>query len=472
MHDPHQAPQRQGRQTTFTILTAIESTIGLGLAVLTSKKGYTPHQAAQLHHWIVKYGFTKVYYNQTTKHLWCSWWVQLLLTSNFLPGSVHPTHIRVKGRWNVSIATSLTNFVQRDFSGAETSTSNHTCCLQSLYPGHYITASSSWTTTSCTHQGRPLTSRTTATTTALTSCTLERLVWETSGTSRHRSYVSGTNIRNFVASGSAETSSRMSTSLHYLCTTVSIHLQHLLEHTGAGRSLVYLVKNNTTSSSWRASTGLSSVMTSTSTSRSTSTTFRSRTSRQGIYNCNNHHAEKEDIEQPQGVQPPALRHHPQAAAPPQEQQPQVLQPPPGLPQPPLLQPPRQVMVKQQALSLPVPPLQGPPPEVQAAPVPQAPPAVHRPAGKHYNPPRGPPPKAANIHWSSSWRWTSRTSWWEPRWHLGEQWHTSSSHQHRQEGATTSGRPHQEDCRTSGLLWRWPQSVHRRWHQGSHRIWTS
>ena len=56
---PHQAPQRQGRQTTFTILTAIESTIGLRLAVLTSKKGYTPHQAAQLHRWIIKHGFTK-----------------------------------------------------------------------------------------------------------------------------------------------------------------------------------------------------------------------------------------------------------------------------------------------------------------------------------------------------------------------------------------------------------------------------
>ena len=54
------------------------------------------------------------------------------------------------------------------------------------------------------------------------------------------------------------------------------------------------------------------------------------------------------------------------------------------------------MVKQQALPLPVPPLQGPPPKVQAAPVPQPPPAVHRQAGKHYNPPRGPTPKAANI----------------------------------------------------------------------------
>ena len=54
------------------------------------------------------------------------------------------------------------------------------------------------------------------------------------------------------------------------------------------------------------------------------------------------------------------------------------------------------MVKQQAVPLPAPLLQAPPPKVQAAPVPPAPQAVHRPAGKHYHPLRGPPPKAAHI----------------------------------------------------------------------------
>ena len=44
--------------------------------------------------------------------------------------------------------------------------------------------------------------------------------------------------------------------------------------------------------------------------------------------------DEDDIEQPQGVQPPVLRHHPQAVTPQHEQQPPVLQPPPGLPQPP------------------------------------------------------------------------------------------------------------------------------------------
>ena len=59
MHDPHQPPQRTGKPHTYAILTAIESTTGRELAGLTSKKGYTPHQAAQLHRWIVKHGFTK-----------------------------------------------------------------------------------------------------------------------------------------------------------------------------------------------------------------------------------------------------------------------------------------------------------------------------------------------------------------------------------------------------------------------------
>ena len=48
------------------------------------------------------------------------------------------------------------------------------------------------------------------------------------------------------ASGLDVISSPMSTSLHYLCSTVNIHLQQQ-EHTSAGRSLVYLVKNNMTS---------------------------------------------------------------------------------------------------------------------------------------------------------------------------------------------------------------------------------
>ena len=70
------------------------------------------------------------------------------------------------------------------------------------------------------------------------------------------------------------------------------------------------------------------------------------------------------------------RHHPQAVAPPQEQHPtqRQKQPLPGLPQPPQAVLPRAPMFKQ-----------------QAAPLLHALQAAHRPAGKPYNQPRGPPP---------------------------------------------------------------------------------
>ena len=58
MHDPHQHLRGQVNLHLHHPY-AIESTMGLCTAVLTSKKRYTPHQAAQLHHWIVKHGFTK-----------------------------------------------------------------------------------------------------------------------------------------------------------------------------------------------------------------------------------------------------------------------------------------------------------------------------------------------------------------------------------------------------------------------------
>ena len=76
--------------------------------------------------------------------------------------------------------------------------------------------------------------------------------------------------------------------------------------------------------------------------------------------------DEEDIEQPQGVRPPVLPHHPQAVAPPHEQHPQQIRPPPGLPQPPQALLHRPPMVKQQAAPRPAPLPQGPPPKVQAA----------------------------------------------------------------------------------------------------------
>ena len=249
---------------------------------------------------------------------------------------------------------------------------------QSLYPRHYITASSYSTTTSYIHQGKHLTSRTTAP----TSCTLEKLFLEMLGTSRRRSYVSGINIRNFVASGLAETSSRMSTSLHYLCSTANIHLQ-LLVPTGADRSLLYLGKNNMTSSSWRASTGHSSLMTSISTPESTSITSRSRTSQQEIYIYNNLRMRR------------TLRTSSSSSCATSRTTTSSATTTSRTTSTTSARQPRPLMVKQQAAPLPAPLLQGPPPKAQAVPVPPAPQAVHRPTGKHYNHPRGSPPKAAN-----------------------------------------------------------------------------
>ena len=44
--DPHQPPQRPGKPHIYIILTATESMTGPCTALLTSKKGYVPHQAA------------------------------------------------------------------------------------------------------------------------------------------------------------------------------------------------------------------------------------------------------------------------------------------------------------------------------------------------------------------------------------------------------------------------------------------
>ena len=183
----------------------------------------------------------------------------------------------------------------------------------------------------------------------------------------------------------------MSTPLHYLCSAVNIHLQ-LLVLTSADRSPRQEQHDNDFLKSicWPQ--------------LSDDIDFNTREHFNNLQKQNiatrdlqlQQPQDEEDIEQPQGVQPPVLRHHPQAVAPQQEQPPPVLQPPPGLPQPPRALLPRPPIVKQQAAPLPAPLLQGPPPKVQAVPAPPAPPAVHRPAGKHYNHPRGPPPTATNI----------------------------------------------------------------------------
>ena len=196
----------------------------------------------------MKHGFTKSIL-QSDAETALMQFVNTVSTDRKLPTRVSPPYShQSQRRWKGSTGTSLTNFAQQGYNGAKTSTLNHICCLQSVFLGHFNTASSSSTTTSNPHQAKHPTSRTTATTIALTSLPLVRLSLETFATSRLKSYVAGINIKSSEASGLDVTSSRMSTSLHYLCSTANIlPLQQML--TDADKSLVYLVKKSMTSTS-------------------------------------------------------------------------------------------------------------------------------------------------------------------------------------------------------------------------------
>ena len=110
-------------------------------------------------------------------------------TSTYLQECHFLTHIRVKERSRDSIGTSLANFPQQGYNGAVTSKSNLIRFLQSHFLGHFNTASSLSATVSYALQGRHRASRTPATTTTPTSLVLENMFSETSGTSRHKSYV-------------------------------------------------------------------------------------------------------------------------------------------------------------------------------------------------------------------------------------------------------------------------------------------
>ena len=60
MHDPRQSISEDRQASHLHDTHGHRAYItGLGVAVLTSQKGYRPHQASQLHHWIIKHGFAK-----------------------------------------------------------------------------------------------------------------------------------------------------------------------------------------------------------------------------------------------------------------------------------------------------------------------------------------------------------------------------------------------------------------------------
>ena len=64
-------------------------------------KGYAPHQAAQLHRWIVKHSFTKSIL-QSDAETSLTQLVNTVATDLNLPGYHHFTHVSHKGRWKCS----------------------------------------------------------------------------------------------------------------------------------------------------------------------------------------------------------------------------------------------------------------------------------------------------------------------------------------------------------------------------------
>ena len=396
MRDPHQAPQRQGRQTTFTILTAIESTTGLGLAVLTSKKGYTPHQAAQLHRWIIKHGFTKSVlqsdHETSLMQLVSTVATDLKLPTRVSPPYSHQSQGKVE-RFHRNLFDQLrTTRLQwsKDLNiephmlppESLPCALHHSIFILNNYLVHSSGKTSHFDNYRCNYRSNVV----------------------------HFGEIALGDVRNIPTQKLRLRNQHQKlrgiwlgrdliTNEHILALPLHYSQHPSTTSTGAYRcrQITRVPREEQHDVKFLESIYWPQL--------SDDIDFNIREHFNNLQKQNiatrdlqlQQPPEEEDIEQPQGVQPPVLRHHPQAVAPPQEPQPPVVQPPPGLPPPPqVLQPRPQAMVKQQALPLPVRQLQGPPPKVQAAPVPQAPAAVHRPTGKHYNPPRGPPPKAANI----------------------------------------------------------------------------
>ena len=197
MNDPCQAPQRSGRQYTYTILTAIESTTGLCTA---SAKSILQSDA-----------------ETSLMQLVSTVAADLNLLTAVSPPYSHQRQGKVE-RFHRNLFDQLctTQLQWRKDLKVEP---------HMLPPGSlpWALQHSVFILNNYSLQGRHLTSGTTATTTAPASLVLENVFLETSGKSRHKSYVSGVNIRSSEASGLGVTSSPMSTSLHYLWSTATIH---------------------------------------------------------------------------------------------------------------------------------------------------------------------------------------------------------------------------------------------------------
>ena len=269
MHDPHAPPQRSGRQQ---VCYDPHSHRGYHWIMYRSTyfqiyKGYARHQATQLHCWVVKHGFTKSIL-QSDAETSLTQVVNTVATDLNLPTRVSPPY-----------SHQLQGKVERLHNDYLVHSSGKTLHFENY---RYNYRSSIVGFGEC-----------------VLGDTCNILTQKSRLRNQHQKLRGIWFGRDLVTT---------STSLHCLSCTANIH-QQPVELTDAGKSLVHPQKPSIFERF--TSTGLSSVMTSTSRQESTSATSRSRTSLLEIYNCKN-------------------------LAPPQEQHPAQHQipPPPGIPQSP------------------------------------------------------------------------------------------------------------------------------------------
>ena len=186
MHDPHQPPQSSGKPHTCATLTAIESTTGLCTAALTSKKGYMPHQTAQLHSWIAKHSFTKSIL-QADAETALMQLVNTVSTDLKLPTRVSPPYShQSQGK--------VERFRRNLFDQLRTTRLQGSKDLKT--EPHMLPPEPLPWALPHTLARQNISSRTTAKTTAPTSLVLVRLSLETSATSRLKSYVSRITVKS------------------------------------------------------------------------------------------------------------------------------------------------------------------------------------------------------------------------------------------------------------------------------------
>ena len=330
MHDPHQAPQPTRRPHTYTILTAIESTAGLGLAVLTLKKGYTPHQAAQLHRWIIKHGFTKsVLQSDHETSL-----MQLVSTSRHRP----QTSYKGQSTLLTPEPREVERFHRNLFDQLRTTRLQWSKDLN-IEP-HIATRVSTLRTTSQHLHPEQLPRALIREDFSLRELPLR---YNYHSNIVHFGEIVLGDVRNIPTQ-----KLRLRNQHQKLC-GIWLGRDLITNEQILALPLHYSQHPSTTTGAYRCRQITRAPREEQHDNKFLESIYWPQLSDDIDFNTREHFnnlqkqniatrdlqlqqpQDEEDIEQPQGVQPPLLRHQPQAVAPPQEQQPQVLQPPPGLP---------------------------------------------------------------------------------------------------------------------------------------------